>query len=219
MVEVSVSILNIKKENAIQTLYNLETSGINYFHIDVMDGEFVANNTTSLMLEYSEYLNQISNLPLDIHLMVKDVESYVKSFEIFEPNILTFHLEAANNTQQALKWIKMIKENNIRGGVSINPNTNIEEVYELLPYIHLVLVMTVEPGKGGQNLLPNTIEKIKKLKQYINENNLEVDIEADGGINTENAEILKQSGTDILVAGTAIINSQNYNNTVNELKK
>lgn len=218
MVEVSVSILNVKNENAIQTLYNLETSGINYFHIDVMDGEFVKNNTTSQMLEYSEYLNQISNLPLDIHLMVKDVESYIKSFEIFEPNIITFHLEAAKDKEQVFKWIKMIKDNNIRVGISIKPNTKIEEIYEFLPFIHLVLVMTVEPGEGGQELLPETIDKIKQLKKYIDENNLEVDIEADGGINTENVKIVKEAGVNMLVSGSAIVNAQNYNEVVSQFK-
>lgn len=218
MVEVSVSILNVKNENAIQTLYNLETSGINYFHIDVMDGEFVKNNTTNKMLEYSEYLNQISNLPLDVHLMVKDVENYIKSFEIFEPNIITFHLEAAKDREQVFKWIKMIKKNNIRVGISIKPNTKIEEIYEYLPFIHLVLVMTVEPGEGGQQLLLETLEKIKQLKKYIDENNLEVDIEADGGINTENAETVKEAGTNILVSGSAIINAENYNEIVSKFK-
>ena len=103
MVEVSVSILNVKDDKAIQTLYNLETSGISYFHIDVMDGKFVKNDTTNKMLEFSEYLNQISNLPLDVHLMVEDVESYIKSFAIFDQNIITFHLETAKNKEEVFK--------------------------------------------------------------------------------------------------------------------
>lgn len=102
MVEVSASILNIENENAIQTLYNLETAKIDYFHIDVMDGEFVQNDTTSKMVEYCEYLNSISNLPLDVHLMVKDVESYISSFMIFEPNIITFHLEVAEKDRKSV---------------------------------------------------------------------------------------------------------------------
>ncbi len=219
MVEVSVSILNVKDDKAIQTLYNLETSGINYFHIDVMDGKFVKNDTINKMLEYCEYLNQISNLPLDIHLMVEDVESYIKSFEIFEPNIITFHLEAAKNKEEILKWIKMLNAKNIRVGISIKPNTKIEEIYEYLPFVHLVLVMTVEPGEGGQKLLPNTIEKIKELKKYIDENNLEVDIEADGGINTENANIVKEAGANTLVSGSAIVNAEDYKEVVDKLKQ
>ena len=218
MVEVSVSILNVKDDKAIQTLYNLETSGINYFHIDVMDGKIVKNDTTNKMLEFSEYLNQISNLPLDVHLMVEDVESYIKSFAIFDPNIITFHLEAGKSKKEILKWIKILNENNIRVGISIKPNTKVEEIYEYLPFVHLVLVMTVEPGEGGQKLLPNTIEKIKELKKYIDENNFEVDIEADGGINTENANIVREAGADMLVSGSAIINAEDYKEIIIKLK-
>lgn len=218
MVEVSASILNVEKEKAIQTLYNLETSGINYYHIDVMDGEFVKNNTVDKMLEYSEYLNQISITPLDVHLMVKDVRNYISSFLIFEPNIITFHLEAAKDKQELIEWIKLIKDNNVKVGISIKPNTKVEEIYEYLPFIHLVLIMTVEPGEGGQKLIPETIEKIKKLKKYIEENNLEVDIEADGGINIENVNEVKEAGTNIIVSGSAIIKSENFKEAVTKLK-
>lgn len=219
MVEVSASILSLKNENVIQTLYNLETAGIDYFHIDVMDGEFVQNNTVNKMLEYCEYLNSISNLPLDVHLMVNDVESYVSSFLVFEPNIITFHLEAAKDKKQALEWIKMIKQNNVRVGISVKPDTKIEEVKEFLPFIHLVLVMTVEPGKGGQEIIPKTVEKIRALKQYVKLQGLEVDIEADGGINSQTADMVKQAGADILVSGSGIVKSDNYKIAVENLKK
>ena len=218
MVEVSASILSMKNENAIQTLYNLETSGIDYFHIDVMDGKFVEADTTSKMLEYCEYLNSISNLPLDVHLMVEDAKSYINSFLVFEPNIITIHLESAKNKQELLEWINYIKENNVRVGISIKPNTKIEEITEYLPLIHLVLVMTVEPGKGGQELLLPTIQKIKDLSDYIKQNNLEVDIEADGGIKPENVNMLKEAGTNIIVAGSSITNSSNFKETVEKLK-
>ena len=113
MVEVSASILSVKKEKAIQTLYNLETAKIDYFHIDAMDGKFVKNNTIDQMLEYCECLNSISNLPLDIHLMVEDVKNYFYSFLVFEPNIVTFHVEAAKSKEEVMEWIKLIKENNV----------------------------------------------------------------------------------------------------------
>lgn len=218
MVEVSASILSIQPENAIQTLYNLETAKIDYFHIDVMDGKFVKNNTTTKMIEYCEYLNSISNLPLDVHLMVEDVESYIQSFAIFEPNIVTFHLEAGKDKEQIMKWIQMIKDKNIRVGISIKPNTKIEEIYEYLSYIHLVLVMTVEPGKGGQELILETIDKIRELHQYIQKNGLEVDIEADGGINTNNASIVTEAGANMIVSGSAIVGSDNYVEVVSRLK-
>ena len=216
--EVATSILNVKKENCIQTFYNLETAGTNYFHVDVMDGKFVENNTVELMTEYAEYLNSITNIPLDVHLMVEDVMSFIKSFLIFEPRNITIHYEAGKDKKELLEWITYIKENNCKAGISIKPNTEVEKIYEILPYVHTVLVMTVEPGKGGQELIPETINKIRKLKEYIEENNLEVDIEADGGINLENIEQLKEAGCDIVVAGTCIINSENYKETIEKLK-
>lgn len=219
MVEVSASILSIKNENAIQTLYNLETAGIDYFHIDVMDGEFVENNTVDRMIEYCEYLNSISNLPLDVHLMVKDVKNYTNKFLVFEPNIITFHIEASSDKEEIMEWIQYIKDNNVKVGISIKPNTKIEDIYEYLPFIHMVLIMTVEPGKGGQLLIPDTISKIQELSKYIKENHLEVDIEADGGIYTDNVAILKKAGTDIIVAGTAIVKSDDYKETVKKLKE
>lgn len=219
MVEISASLLSLKSENTIQTLYNLETAKIDYFHIDVMDGEFVENNTVSKMTEYCEYLSSISNLPLDVHLMVKDVPSYISSFLVFEPNIITFHLEAAKDKEQAMEWIKLIKENNVRVGISVKPDTKIEEVAEFLPFVHLVLVMTVEPGKGGQELIPKTVEKIRALKKYVQDKQIEVDIEADGGINLETVAYVKEAGADLIVSGSAITNSDNYADVVEKLKR
>ena len=216
--EVSTSILSVKKEESIQTFYNLETAGTDYFHIDVMDGEFVKNNTVEQMTEYCEYLNNITNVPLDVHLMVKDVISYIKSFLIFRPRNITIHYEAAKDKEELMEWITFIKENNSKAGVSIKPNTNVEEIYEILPYVHTVLVMTVEPGEGGQKLIPETVKKIEMLKEYINNNNLEVDIEADGGINMQNVESIKNAGCDIVVAGTSIINSGDFKKSINELR-
>ena len=219
MVEVSASLLSLKSENTIQTLYNLETAKIDYFHIDVMDGEFVENNTVSKMTEYCEYLSSISNLPLDVHLMVKDVPSYISSFLVFEPNIITFHLEAAKDKEQVMEWIKIIKENNVRVGISVKPDTKIEEVAEFLPFVHLVLVMTVEPGQGRQELIPKTVEKIRALKKYVQEKQIEVDIEADGGINLETVAYVKEAGADIIVSGSAITDSDDYANVVEKLRK
>ena len=218
MVEVSTSLLSVKKENIIQTIYNLEVAGTNYFHIDVMDGKFVEENTSELMNEYCEYLNTISNTPIDVHLMVQDVESYIKNYLIYNPNIITLHYETIKEKNKIMELIKYVKQNNCKIGISIKPETKIEEIYEFLPYIHLVLIMTVEPGKGGQKLIPETIEKIKALKNYLDLKNLEIDIEADGGINIENVQQLKDAGANIVVVGTSIINSENYKDTIQKLK-
>ena len=219
MVEISASVLGLKETNAIKQLYDLEVSGIDYFHIDVMDGEFVKNNTVDRMVEYCEYLNSISLLPLDVHLMVKDIKKYVNKFIVFEPNNITFHLEACQNENEVMELIKYIKDNNCKVGMSVSPKTNIEEIYKYLPYIHNCLVMTVEPGKGGQALIQNTIEKISKLYKYVKENEIDIDIEADGGINLETAGKAKEAGANILVAGTSIVQSDDYADTVGKLKK
>lgn len=218
MVEVSTSILSVKKEDALSVFYNLEVAKTNYFHVDVMDGKFVEQNTTNTMQEYCNNIKQISNLPLDVHLMVEDVKKYVDLFIPYDPNIITFHLEACKNDAEVLDVIKYIKENNIKVGISIKPNTNVEEVLKYLPFVHLILVMTVEPGYGGQKLIPETIEKVKALKTYIKENNIDMDIEADGGINLENKEILKEAGANIIVAGSCILNSKDYKWVIEELK-
>lgn len=219
MVEVSTSILSADRENSLGVFYNLEVAKTNYFHIDVMDGEFVENNTIELMQEYAGQIKQISNTPLDIHLMVKDVKTFVNSYIPYEPNTITFHLEACENEEETKKIIKYIHDNHIKVGMAIKPNTSVEEIYKYLPYINSVLVMTVEPGKGGQKLIPETIDKVKKIKEYIESNNIDIDIEVDGGVNLENVEKLKEAGANIIVVGTAIINSKDYNKTIEEIKK
>ena len=219
MVEVSTSILSVKKGEESKTFFALEKAKTDYFHIDVMDGKFVEKDTYNKMLEYSSYIKRISNLPLDIHLMVEDVNTAIEDFIAVEPNIITFHYEACKNKEEVMQLIKKIKENNCKVGLSVKPETKIEEIYEFLPYIHMCLVMTVEPGKGGQTLLTDMVDKISKLKKYVDENNIEIDIEADGGINLKTAEAVKQAGANILVSGTAILIAKDYKVIIDELRK
>lgn len=219
MVEVSTSILSVKKGEESKTFFALEKAKTDYFHIDVMDGKFVEKNTYNKMLEYASYIKRISNLPLDIHLMVEDVNTAIQDFIAVEPNIITFHYEACKNKEEVMQIIKKIKENNCKVGLSVKPETKIEEIYEFLPYIHMCLVMTVEPGKGGQTLLTDMVDKISRLKKYIDENNIEIDIEADGGINLKTAESVKQAGANILVSGTAILIAKDYKVIIDELRK
>ena len=219
MVEISTSILSIKKEESTKKFYDLELAHTDYFHIDVMDGEFVENDTSKIMQEYAELIKQISNIPLDVHLMVKDIKKYVEEYIVLEPNIITFHYEALQDANEISKIVKYIKQNNIKVGIAIKPNTKLEEIYSILPYVHMVLIMTVEPGKGGQKLILDTIEKIKELKQYTIENNIDIDIEADGGINLDTVAYVKEAGADMIVAGSAITGSDNYAEVVEKLKK
>lgn len=218
MVEISTSLLSAQKDKIIDTIYDLEKAKTDYFHIDVMDGEFVKNNTHDIMLEYCEYLDHVTKVPLDVHLMVKDVKNYVDSYLIFNPNIITFHYEACKDRNEVMEIVKYIKEKGRRVGISIKPDTKLEDVYEILPYVHLVLIMTVEPGKGGQELIPETIKKIEQLNKIREEQNLNFDIEADGGIKVENSDKVIDAGTDILVAGTAILSSGDYADSIRKLK-
>lgn len=217
--EISTSILSVKEENSVKTFYDLESSKTDYFHIDVMDGKFVKNDTSKIMLEYIENIRQISNLPIDVHLMVEDVEKYINEYMIFNPSFITIHYEAIKNKNDIYKIINKIKENGIKCGLAIKPNTKIEEIYEYLPYIHLLLIMTVNPGEGGQKLIPETIEKIKMAKKILTEKNIDIYLEADGGINTETVGKIKEAGVDIAVVGSAILNSENYAETIKKLKQ
>lgn len=218
MVEISTSVLSVEPDNSVKTFYNLEVANTDYFHIDVMDGKFVENDTKERMKGYTNQIKQISNLPIDVHLMVEDIEKYIEEYMSFMPNIITFHYEACQNKEDILKLISYIKDKGIKVGLAISPNTSEEKIYDFLSFIHMVLIMTVEPGKGGQKLIPETVDKIRRLNQYRNENNLDFDIEADGGINLETMPSVKEAGVDIAVVGSAIIKTEDYKETIKLLK-
>lgn len=218
MVELSASILSVEKEKAIKTFYNLEEAKIDYFHIDVMDGKFVKQDTSILMKEYTEYLKQITNLPLDVHLMVEDVKSYLISYSALEPSNITFHLEAGKNKEEIMEWINFIKQEGIKVGISIKPDTKVEEIKPYLQYINLCLVMSVEPGYGGQEFIEAVIPKIQELNRYREEQSLDYIIEVDGGINQETVTKVKDAGVDIITVGSYLVKSENYKETVKNLK-
>ena len=171
MVEISTSILNIKKGEESETFFKLERAKTDYFHIDVMDGKFVEKDTYKKMLEYASYIKRISNTPLDIHLMVEDVAGAIEEFSAVEPNIITFHYEACKNEEEVEKYIKLIKSYNCKVGISIKPETPAEKIYKFLPFIHTALIMTVEPGKGGQTFLEDMVEKIMNILVKTKNNN------------------------------------------------
>ena len=218
MYEVSTSILNAEKGKEAEVILALEKARTDYIHIDVMDGEFVEKNTYQKMLELSSYVRRISNMPLDVHLMVKDVETAINVFAPVEANLMTFHLEACKDEEEVFKFINMIKDNHSRVGIAVKPDTKIEEIYKFLPFIHVVLVMTVEPGKGGQTLISDMVDKIGTLKKHIDENDLDNVIEVDGGINLATCERVKEAGASMLVAGTAILMAKDYGDIIGELK-
>ncbi len=216
--EISTSLLNAK-EDIVQTIYNLEVAHTDYYHIDVMDGRFVVDDTSERMRKYCEYLNQITNIPIEVHLMVQNVREYIDSYSIFNPHIITFQYEACKSKEEVEEYIKYIREKDCKVGLAIKPNTDIKEIEGFLPKLNLILIMSVEPGKGGQKFIQETIGKIKETKEIIDNLGLETQIEVDGGINLENIKEVNKTGASISVVGTAIINSKDYKYTIRKLKE
>lgn len=218
MTKVSASILNVDKENAVHTFYDLETTKIDFFHIDVMDGKFVENNNVDLMKDYAVTLSHISNLALDVHLMVENVEEIIDEFLVADPERITFHVEAIEDEERVKNIISDLKEQGIKVGMSISPGTDIEKIVKFMPYLHMVLVMTVVPGKGGQKLIPETLEVLKTLKQKAEEMDLDLDFEVDGGIKSDNVNEVVDAGANIVVVGTALLNAENPKEFVSNIK-
>ncbi len=219
MVQVSTSLLNLDKENSLRAFYDLEVAKTDFFHIDVIDGNLTKGKSNKkIMKEYAMQIKHISNLPLDIHLMVEDIKSNIEEYIPLEPDRITFHIEAVKNKEEALEIIKLLRENNIKIGIAINPETDLNKIYDIINYVHMVLIMTVEPGKGGQELIPDTIKKVEVLNEYLKLNDLEIDIEVDGGINEKTIEDVKKAGANILVVGTYITKSDDFKERINIIK-
>ena len=218
MAEISASILTVDKEDAISVFYNLETAKIDYFHIDVMDGKFVEKDNVELMKDYALTISHISNIGLDVHIMVEDVEYFIDEYLDLEPDSITFHIEATKDEERTLNAIDEIKRAGSKVGISISPATPVEEIIPYLDKVHKVLVMTVVPGKGGQKLIPETLDKVRTIKDYIEKNNIDIDIEVDGGINDTTCEDAKKAGANILVVGSYLVSSDNYKETILKLK-
>lgn len=216
---ISTSILNVEEDgNEIETFYRLEAAKTDFFHIDVMDGKFVENNTTEKMKRYADILSNVTMTPKEVHLICEDVKKYVDEYVPINPNTIIFHIEVCKDESQVLDYINYIKEKGCKVGISLKPKTKVEEVLPYLKYVHEVLVMTVEPGKGKQPLIVNTLEKIKQIRKYIDENNLDTEINADGGINLDTIESIKDAGCDIAVVGSAMVNAIDYKFMMNKLK-
>lgn len=208
--KISASFLSIK-DNLKNSIVKLDHSAIDYLHLDIMDNKFVPNITWSFD-EIKELLDE-TNKPKDVHLMVEDVIKYVDLYSLLNPEYITFHLEAAENIRYTIEYIKSKK---IKVGISIKPNTSVDELLEYLGDIDLVLVMSVEPGFGGQKFIDNSIQKVNKLSSIRKQYNYNYLIEIDGGIN--DANIQKLDKTDIVVVGSYITNSDNYDEQISRLK-
>ena len=175
----------------------LEKSGIDMLHFDVMDGIFVDNITFGLPV--LKQVRAATDMTLDVHLMITDPIRYIDNFAEYGADIISFHIESESDT---LATVKAIKSKGIKAAVAIRPATTIESVYEFLPYVDMILVMTVEPGFGGQSFIPETLDKIRAVREKITELGLDVDVEVDGGINSDTAGAVKAAGANVLVSGS-----------------
>ena len=203
-IQISPSILSADFSQLGNEIKRLEQSGADMIHVDVMDNHFVPNLTIGPPVIKS--LRKHTNLPFDVHLMIDPVHKYIKNFADAGSDIITIHPEATESLLESINHIKSLKK---KVGVSLNPNTKIEIIENVLDKINLVLIMSVYPGFGGQKFMPEVLEKISELKKIQDNKKLNFDIEVDGGINFENNKKVIDAGANILVSGTTIFKENN----------
>ena len=214
-IKISPSILSADFSKLGNEIQNLEKAGADLIHIDVMDGHFVPNITIGP--EVINKLRKYTSLPFDVHLMISPVHDFIKNFADAGADIITIHPEATNDLVSS---IKKIKSYNKKVGVSLNPETSVDKALPILSMIDLVLIMSVNPGFGGQKFMEETLEKVKVLRKEIDTKKFKTQIEIDGGINFENAKIAKKAGVNILVSGTTIFkeNGGNFKKNIHLLR-
>jgi len=211
---ISPSILSADFTRLGEEVQAVEKAGADYIHIDVMDGHFVPNITIGPMIV--EAVKRVTSLPLDVHLMISEPDAYIDEFARAGAGLLTVHSEAVNHLHRTLQRIKGL---GVKTGVSLNPATSLEVLDYVFEDLDMVLLMTVNPGFGGQSFIPQVIPKIKKLRKTIEERKLELDIEVDGGIGPENIKDVSLAGANVFVAGSAIFYSKNYEETIRLMRE
>ena len=204
IIKISPSILSADFSRLGEEIVALEKAGADYIHIDVMDGHFVPNITIGP--EVIKRLRPITKLTFDVHLMISPVNNFIKDFADSGADIITFHPEATENISETINLIKNLEK---KVGVSLKPKSQIDLIKNHLNEIDLILIMSVEPGFGGQKFMPEVLDKMKKLRNLVDDKKLNVDIEIDGGINFENSKKAKEFGANILVSGSTVFKEHN----------
>jgi ribulose-phosphate 3-epimerase len=213
MIKIAPSLLSADFRNIEKDIKKVERCGVELLHLDIMDGHFVPNITFGPMIVKA--INECTELPLDVHLMIENPDLYVESFVKSGADYLTVSIEACRHLHRTISLIKSFK---VKVGCALNPATPFELVKPVIKDLDLLLLMTVNPGFGGQKFIPSVLPKIEEAKKFIQEHKLKTEIEVDGGINPETAKLVKEVGVTILVAGDAIFKSKNYCQTVKALR-
>lgn len=213
MIKIAPSILSADFGRLSEEVKAVEKAGADWIHVDVMDGHFVPNITIGPLVV--EAVRKATSLPLDVHLMIENADNYIKEFVDAGADIITVHVEACPHLHRTIQIIKDLK---VKAGVVLNPATPLFTLDEILGEIDLVLLMSVNPGFGGQKFIPSVLEKIKLLRETIDRCNKEIDLEVDGGVKAENVKAIKAAGANVLVAGSAVFNSKDYKKTIKMLR-
>jgi ribulose-phosphate 3-epimerase len=214
MIKLAPSILSADFARLLEDVKKVEEAGCEYLHIDVMDGHFVPNITLGPQVVKS--LRKNVNMVFDAHLMIENPDKYIKDFADAGCDIIVVHQEACPHLHRT---IQNIKSHNVKAGVALNPATPIETIKHIISDVDMILIMTVNPGFGGQTFIENMIDKIKELKNLIDSKNLNVDIQVDGGIKPENVKCVVDAGANVIVAGSAIFNSDDILNAVKQFRE
>src|SRR5699024_11139191 len=201
MTKIAPSILSADFAKLGEEIKDVEKGGADYIHVDVMDGHFVPNITIGPLIV--DAIRPVTDLPLDVHLMIENPGQYIEAFAKAGADIITVHHEAVVHLHRT---IHLIKDHGVKAGVVINPATPVHAITEILPYVDMVLVMTVNPGFGGQSFIHEAVPKIKQLDELRTSNGYTYEIEIDGGVNKDTAKLCTDAGADVLVAGSAVFN-------------
>lgn len=216
MIQISPSILSADFSRLGDEVKEICELGADYIHVDVMDGHFVPN--ISFGAGVMKSLNEISSVPYDVHLMIEDPDKYLDTFVTDKTEFITVHQEASVHLDRTIEHIKSLGNGVIKAGVSLNPATPVDLLSCIIDKVDLVLIMSVNPGFGGQKFIPQSIDKVRELSRIREEKNLKFLIEVDGGVNGDNAHLLKEAGADILVAGSYIFKSGDRKKAIESIK-
>src|SRR5690606_16908905 len=214
MVKIAPSILSADFSLLGREVKDVEQAGADYIHIDVMEGHFVPNITIGPLIV--EAIRPVTSLHFDVHLMIENPENYIQNFVHAGADYISVHAEACKHLHRT---IYQIKETGVRAGVVLNPATPVEMIRDVITDVDLVLLMTVNPGFGGQKFIPNVLKKIEQVRRWRDEQNLSFEIEVDGGVNAETAKLCVEAGADVLVAGSYIFNNKNRAEAIETLRQ